>query len=247
MIVCLFDFESTGIDTKTARITEIGAILVDSSTWEVTNNKIFECYVYDNTYPKQSQEVVRVTGITDQVLLEKGIIPKVALTEFLAFSSVADYLIAYNVQYDRGLLEAELDRNGITGTKQNYLCGLKDVDYPEHYKCRKLSHLSLDHGISVDPSKLHRAVGDVTLMAELFKKGGYKLEDMVCYKSTPYIVIQALVNYDNRELAKEQRFSWEKAGDTTYPKSWVKVIKQNTFEAEKAKCGFEIRQIRVLQ
>jgi hypothetical protein len=41
-------------------------------------------------------------------------------------------------------------------------------------------------------------------------------------------------------LAKKQRFSWEKIGDKTYPKWWVKKIKANKFDEEKKACTFPI-------
>lgn len=73
----------------------------------------------------------------------------------------------------------------------------------------------------------------------------YDFTKVVEMSKIPWITVRALVDYENRELAKAQRFSWEKIGDKTYPKMWVKKIKQNTLEreVEKTEGKFKIVQI----
>jgi hypothetical protein len=65
----------------------------------------------------------------------------------------------------------------------------------------------------------------------------YDLKDILAYQAIPFVTIRAMVNFDNKELAKAQRFSWEKIGDKVYTKQWVKRIKQDRFEEEKQACA----------
>ena len=41
-------------------------------------------------------------------------------------------------------------------------------------------------------------------------------------------------------MAKAKRFSWEKLGDKTYAKCWVKNIKANVVEQFIKECGFPV-------
>lgn len=249
MLVCLLDLESTGLDTKTSLITQIGAIMVDPTTWEYTNGFVpFNSYLYDETYPELHKDVVRVTGITDEFLKANGIPPFQGLANLVKMLSQADYIITYNASYDVRLLEANLERYGIVPVKEyKYICGLRDVDYPDYMKCRKLSHLALDHGVPVNPESLHNALGDLRVMLELFRVGGYKFDDMVRNNIEPNIVIRAMVGYEDREVAKNQKYSWEKTSDLVFPKSWVKTIKASALEKEKeALKPFEVAIVKEL-
>lgn len=247
MLIAGIDFEATDKVPETARITEIGAVLFEvGETWEPKED--LSLLVYDACYPPQSEEVVRVTGITDEMLKKEGVAPIDAITELMRFAGRADYLVAYNVDYDRVLLEHEMGRWNLSPVpaKDRWLCALRDVPYPEFYTCRKLSHLALDHGCFFDPKGLHRAVNDVKLMGQLLTEGKYAVDSMVKYRDEPTYVARAVVSYDQRELAKAERFSWEKVGDKTYSKMWVKLVKASAVEDLKKRCaerGFKIARI----
>jgi DNA-dependent RNA polymerase auxiliary subunit epsilon len=71
----------------------------------------------------------------------------------------------------------------------------------------------------------------------------YDINAVLEYQKIPFVTMQALVTYDERNLAKEQRFSWEQLGDKKYPKMWVKRIKKNLLELEKQNCKFQIKEI----
>jgi DNA polymerase III epsilon subunit-like protein len=247
MLVAAIDFEATDKIPETARITEIGAVLFEADhTWTAQGE--FSQFVYDPSYPPQSEEVIRVTGITDEMLKKDGARPQEALEKLLTFVGRAEYIMAYNVDYDRVLLEHESKRLGLPViSKEKWVCALRDVPYPEFYTCRKLAHLALDHGCFFDPKGLHRAVNDVKLMGQLLVEGGYTIEQMLKYRDEPTYIARAMVSYDERELAKAERFSWEKLGDQTFPKMWVKQVKASAVADLKKRCearGFKIARIK---
>lgn len=238
MIALGLDFETTGKDPQTARITEVGAVLKDCLTGEVLVS--LSQLVYDKDYPSLSQEVVDVTGITDDMLKEKGIPLMDALDALHGLMDLADCVMAHNAQYDRTVYETEMHRKGLEPRLKVWVCTLTEVPYAEKYGCKRLSHLALDHGIVVDPSKLHRAVGDVELMFELLEKGGYTMEMIMDYRAIPSVIVRAKVSYDDREKAKARRYSWEKVDNLMFPKQWVKKMKSNKVDQERAEAGFEI-------
>ena len=98
----MLDFESTGLNTGKARITEIGAVRLENGI--VTDS--FEMLVD----PEETLErkVTELTGISDAML--KGQ-PKAAeaLPQLLAFIG-KDPIAAHNANFDVSLLRAELRR-----------------------------------------------------------------------------------------------------------------------------------------
>lgn len=234
-IVLGIDFETTTNVVPEARITEIGAVAFDEDWIEKAS---FECFVYDETYPPQSEEVIRITGITDAILREQGADPKQSLMQLVAVMSRADYFVAHNKEFDRQVFENEMKRHlpeVPVPPRGKWLCSYQDIQYPSHFKCKKLSHLALDHGITVQPETLHRATGDIRLMGELMRHGGYKLSDMIEYASTPWVLIRADVSFGNNQLAKDRQYRW----NPTF-KRWEKKVKKNVLEKEIMDSSFRV-------
>lgn len=219
------DFETTTNDVTQAKITEIGAVMFDENWVEQISS---ECFVYDESYPPQSEEVIRITGITDEMLKREGEPPRQALLKLLELMKPAAFFVAHNKEFDRQVFEKAMQEylpdTGIP-VKGKWLCSYQDIQYPLHFKCKKLSHLALDHGITVRPETLHRATGDIRLMAELMRHGGYKLQDMIDYAGTPWVLIRADVSFGNNQLAKDRQYRW----NPTF-KRWEKKVKKNVLE-----------------
>jgi DNA polymerase III epsilon subunit-like protein len=239
-IIAGIDFETTTNVIEEARITEIGAVLFDADTWKPVGNK-FECFVYDTDYPPQSEEVIRITGITDDVLKTQGIPPAVALGDLLTYIHSVEYVIAHNKAFDQPIFEKEarhfFPANEI---KRKWLCSYMDVEYPAHFKCKKLSHLALDHGITVRPETLHRATGDILLMGELLAKGGYTAEQIIAYSETPWVYVRAEVSYARKDAAKARGYRWQAVGNKNFPGAWVKMVKKNRVAAEIKDSDFKV-------
>lgn len=282
MIICGIDFESTGFPATKCRITEIGALCFNPELPFLGGPNgyselgRFNSLVYDNSYPSQSDEVIRVTGITDEMLRAPGIPSFVqALNQLCDMwtenQCTPDYFIAHNKSFDETLWKAELERHKDQIDPVLYerliaipwLCSIQDINHPEKFKSKKLGHLALDYGCPVDPNNLHRATDDVALMVNmLFRaalQGAFTWAGMVGLSDVPWVIVRAIVpspfgpkgdGGKGKDKAKECGFGYGKAPGTDGPlidKAWLKRVRLSELDQEKEKLGYEIKVIEETQ
>lgn len=246
MRVLVFDLETQGFEAGKDRITEIGAVL-----WDTDRKKPLLCMselLWSPEYPPQSEEILRVTGITDDELKEFGYCPQLMIDKLndMAANGKADFLCGHNINnFDKPFLLAWATIYGVAITKIKELPVLDtrtDLPFPVEPDSRKLKHLAADHGF-LNPFA-HRALFDSLTTAKLLSM--YDINAVIELSKIPMAVMRALVSYDQREMAKTARYMWEKCGDKTFTKCWVKLVRQNKIDEEMAACkaaGFQSVQI----
>lgn len=103
-----FDTETTGLEwDKDDRIIELGAVELIN---HVATGKTFQTYI--NPGRPVSEATIRITGITDDDLVDKPPFEDPSIVDaFLDFIGDAT-LVAHNASFDRGFLNAELKRCG---------------------------------------------------------------------------------------------------------------------------------------
>lgn len=257
MKVLIIDFETTGLLADTDRITEIGAQVCDDKFLSVTEEFSELCYASD--YPELSAEVTKVTRISNEMLKEHGIEPRTALLRVaeLAKKFNVGFAIAYNSGFDRGFFEAEVKRLGIDTFPEikyllntTWLCAMTGVESNYNYKCWKLSHLSLDYGLAVDPSILHRAVNDVNLTRRLLSHIRTDAKSMYEFQTSPWVYVRALTmepwkdKGKSNALAKAAGYAYQtpRGDDRVFEKMWVKKVKASKYEQELLH-PFQVRQV----
>jgi len=237
------DLETTGLDTGTDRIIELGLVL-----WEVETKRplvTLGLFLHDDTYPKLSPLIVNLTGINQDMLDEFGTNPLANFQwlEKFVTDHKPDYIVAHNGEnYDKPLFMAELRRNGVVSpnlTSIPWIDTKSDLPHATEPDSNKLKHLAMDAGF-INPFA-HRAVFDVLTMLRVL--ANYDIEKVIQYSKVPFVVVRAIVSYDDRQLAKDQRFSWENIGDMKYPKMWVKRIKEDKLEQLRKDCNFKVVQL----
>ncbi len=156
----VFDIETTGLSAVNDVITEIGAVVVENG--EVTGS--YNTFV--NPGRPLSPEIVRLTGITDDMLADAPH-PDDAIREFLAFVD-GRVLVAHNGHdFDMRFIRAAAHRAGIA-------CDVPDIDtlplaqalYPG------LSSYRLDNvakHLEIPPFQHHRATDDAKALADIFR------------------------------------------------------------------------------
>jgi DNA polymerase III epsilon subunit-like protein len=263
MKICLVDFETNGFDPKENRATEFGALLLSTDDYSAPPG--ISHLLYDEGYPEQSDTIVDVTGITTEMLLEYGIPFAYALSQMIAMFEEhgwPEYFLAHNASFDRSFFQSEMKRckptllqaytqeqmEHLFGLK--WLCSIQDIHHPDKFKCKKLSHLALDYGMPIDPSTLHRAFDDVTLLACMLEKMKVSWQSVVDRFHKPWLVVRAMIPqpWDDdgvgKAMAASCGFRWQDLGDLNFPKMWVKKIKAEDIISEKEKLGYEITIIK---
>jgi DNA polymerase III epsilon subunit-like protein len=198
-------------------------MLVDSNTWKEEAKASY--LLWQKDYPVLTEEVERLTTILQADIYNIGVSLAAALADlseaWSMYLPLVDYVVAYNKDYDEVMFRAEAKRQQSSSLAQDYflsrpwLCAMRDVKENLQYKCLKLSHLALDHGIPVDPNVLHRALADVELTHKMLAKLGRTAQDIHTYQSLPSVVVQALIpapfqdGGKGKSLAVKRGYSWE--------------------------------------
>jgi DNA polymerase-3 subunit epsilon len=231
------DLETTGLDVTKDRILEIGAIIYD------TKEKVPLAMLSEMINPMElvppeiTPEYVSPTGLKGEHILEFG--ESICLTlrqiEAMIIRHKPVALVGHNiVGYDLPLLKHELERVRPMDCPNLLALPLidtrHDLPFEKEPSSRRLSHLISDHGF-LNPFP-HRAVFDV--MACLKLMSHYDFEEVLAQSKIPWVTMRAFVSYDDRQKAKDLRYSWEQAGAVKLPKAWIKAVRSNAVEREVA-------------
>ena len=165
----VFDTETTGFDAKGSdRITEIGCIeLIDL----LPTGESFHTYLDPGR--EVPDKVVEITGLTTEFLRGKPKFHECA-DDFLAFIGDAP-LIAHNAQFDRGFVNAELERIGRDPIPNHrFIDTLKMANAAFPGSPASLDALCKRFGISLSSRDKHGAIIDSELLAAVYLelKGG---------------------------------------------------------------------------
>jgi DNA polymerase III epsilon subunit-like protein len=248
MRVLGLDIESTGLDPKNDHVTELAWVVKDVGD---PKPLVLRSYfilpplgMWDSTdYIKPTVE--KLTKIKMSHLLTG--LPFPAVFGELARDAEkhnVDYIVAQNGNlFDKPFLERKAAENSMGDAcrvfDMPWLDTSTDVVYPDDCRYTNLTYLAAYHGF-VSPFP-HAALFDVMTMLRVLEH--YDVAEVAKRAASPWLVVKADVNYDNRQLAKERRYSWETVADKTFPKSWVKRIKELDHEKEVAEAPFKVVRI----
>jgi DNA polymerase-3 subunit epsilon len=214
----LIDLETTGIDEKVDRIIELGICLWDWETGKMLNS-------YDTliTHPSGNEvppEITDLTGITSADLGRFGVLMSDALDIFDEWVGQADILVAHNKTFEQKFLKA-LD---IDLPDEMWIDSMTDLPYPKSKSSGSLNDICMNHGIfNLRP---HRAIFDVYAMGALISK--YDAQEALRIAKTPEFILVANVSFDQKDLAKNAGYRW----DRVVPKTWSKKVKETHVDTE---------------
>lgn len=161
----IFDFETTGLDTNTCKVIEIGAIkMVDGVCVE-------EFSSFANPGTPITPEITELTTITQEMVDGKPSFSEI-LPDFLKFSKDA-ILVAHNQEYDVKILSRYCREEGYKFENKTMCTYALSVQYLPEIKSHSLASVSDYYGFV--NSRPHRAVGDVDVTAKVFAKLAEKL------------------------------------------------------------------------
>jgi len=159
------DTETTGLSPESGdRVIEIGCI-------EMVNRRLTErtLHLYLNPERKNSEDAVKVHGLTDEFLADKPVFASI-VDEFLDFVSGAEIII-HNAAFDVGFLNEELRRCG-KPLFSTHVSGVTDtlLMARDMFPGKSNSLDALCKRLEVDNSNrtLHGALLDAGLLAEVY-------------------------------------------------------------------------------
>lgn len=236
MLLLGIDLETTGVDPSKDLIIEVGAVLYD---WdrkmpvrlfsELIDPApgIAEGFILD-------PEVIEVTGIEPEILERFGRVEDDVLHQLTGLYDEADFFVGHNCnEFDCHFMVNAHKRIEHT-TDKTWLDTIIDIKYPKRIKTRNLRHLAAEHGL-LNPFS-HRAVFDVLTMFSIMSL--YDLDSIIARSKEPMVYLQAIVSYDDKDLAKARGFLWHPGN-----KVWWKGFKESDAILEAAECGFPTRSI----
>lgn len=196
MRALILDTETQGTDPATCACIEIGVILYDVE--HATPIASFASLIRAESNAAENVNRIPV-GVLQTAPLASEVWPAV-----LAMASTCDAVLAHNAAFDRGFVPAELRDS------KPWICTKDDLAWPRASRPgQSLVSLALDHGLGV--SAAHRALTDCDLIARLLNLVGDDgdLTAFLAYGLRPKATYQALVSFDDRELAKAAGFGWD--------------------------------------
>lgn len=237
MLLLGLDLETGGAfnaPMDTNFITEIGLVLWDTDFAQPVD---FLSLLIKPSQPV-SPESVEYTGISDELLARHGHPADIRTLQPIAkLMSKADYIVAHNGrEFDRPLLEAAFTQFGLKMPATAWLDTQYDVDYPRPCRSRSLIYLAGFHGM-VNPYA-HRAVTDVLTMLTILAR--YDIQQVIANSQRKWLIVQANVGYEEREMAKEKGFRWQQDGSKVYEKCWVKRVREDQLAALQTSCDFNL-------
>ena len=155
----IIDIETTGGNPKNSKITEI-------AMYKVENNQVIDEFVtLVNPETPIPYFIVRLTGISDQMVRNAPTFPEIA-KKIIDFTEGCIF-VAHNVGFDYSMVRAEFKSLGYTYARPT-LCTVKlgRVIIPGH-KSYSLGNITKDLGIYIDGR--HRAGGDAFATVQLFQ------------------------------------------------------------------------------
>lgn len=243
MLILGGDFETSGLSPEKNAVTEVGMVL-----WETDLRAPVKVmgYLVDPWAGAEWDPVTQaINGITPELCSKFGYPDERALKQFILWYQMADYACFHNgTRFDRLFFNAWCARYGYDPDLDKvWIDTNTDIELGEleHKMSRKLTYMAADHQF-LNPFP-HRAVFDVMTMFKVL--GDYDLDRVIFLAKQPNVTIQALVSYDDRELAKARGYRWnEDPRNPSGKKIWVQTIKECFLEKETAEAGFPIAIVK---
>ncbi len=156
----IFDFETTGLDTNTCNVIEVGAL-------KMVNGKIVEEF---STFAKPdkplTEDITELTSITQEMVEDKPSFTQI-LPDFLKFCKDA-ILVAHNQEYDIKILSRYCRDEGYKFENLSQCTLALSNKYLPQLKSHSLAKVSEYYGFVNQHA--HRAIGDVEVTAKIFVK-----------------------------------------------------------------------------
>lgn len=201
--MAVFDLETTGKDTRTCRIIEVGISefyrgeLVKQYDWFVDP----ECEI--------PQEVVELTHIQQSDVDGQPKLREIAAEILEVFKGHG--IIAYNIGFDRTVLTRELEECGLSWPKDNPI--IDPLVFASHFYPNQRNNLGVVcERLNITLEGAHRACNDAEATGKVF----YAFRDRLPSELDNLLIVQAQWERENLE-----RFQWRRKPGSDGGESFV--------------------------
>lgn len=230
MKILIVDTETTGLDAS-AEVCELAATLcvLGKDTNElpyfgaISSISTVASFIGENN-------AFEINRINPNVAREAWMFSPDMIDVMVYLAHRADYIVSFVAEFDKPHWAKYV-------SEIPWICAQTDFDWGYKFKERfKLVDLALWLGIGVSFS--HRAGDDVRLLVECFNridKLQERFDRAIERSRSPWVELQAFVSFQDKELAKNANFGWDKQ-----QKKWLKKVKECDREAFVAGLNFEV-------
>ncbi len=158
MKVICFDTETTGLDPKNDNIIEIALYTVEDGECTEEYNR----FIYYGEDHKLSEKIIDLTGITDKMLSDGGVLPSVVAADLVKRLTPGTLMIAHNTQFDLSFIY-ELIRKYYPDKADTIVSECIWLDTLTIFKDRKsYPHKLIDmvEHYELEDVEFHRAIND---------------------------------------------------------------------------------------
>lgn len=198
--IAIIDTETTGLDPRTDKLLEVGAVL-----FSLKYGSVIHCasVLVDNGLPADfSRDSEKVHGIPMDMLSAGESVDKAdRMVRWIA--SGADAFVAHHADFDREWLFEE------TAASKPWICTCNDITWPNAGDSRKLVDIALANGVGVVDA--HRALTDCLTIARVLTrlhKDGVDLAALLAPGLRPKSTYISLAGFDEKDLVKANGFRW---------------------------------------
>lgn len=191
----VIDFETTGLSADFCRVIEVAAVIV-------RDGEVAESFVQlMNPGHRIPFFITGLTGITDEMLEGKPS-PETVMPDLMRFLGDRT-CVAHNASFDSRFYHAEMTRSG-TAHERAFLCSMMlsrrlIPDLPSY----KLESLTYHLGLTApDDGNYHRALYDVLLTVELWKRIEKILTERIGGKKPGHEIYQTLMKKSKATVQK---------------------------------------------
>lgn len=245
LLLCL-DLETTDLSPENGKIVELAYVLKrvgESRAWKMRTEFIYDQKWGDDFIPKEAQLVngihpdhVRRFGVPlNSIAKEINFIIKSHRVDALVGHNIRSFDIPYLMHHISGLSTDHWDEIKSCPVIDTMV----DIEYPAQIKTRNLVHLAAEHGFL--NFQAHSALADAIATLRLLEC--YNVKEVFERSKEPSSIYRAMTDYESREAAKSRGFRWQDIEGRTFPKCWVKRIKDCDLEKEVASLGYPIKKL----
>jgi DNA polymerase III subunit epsilon len=228
MLLLGLDFETTGLDTTKSSVVEVGMALWDTDLHAPVK---LAGFLVDPGPVVWEPGAAAKNGLSPELCAKYGMVDETALRQVLSHLKLADAVVAHNGNnFDFPLLESWAKRYGLEVPNKLRIDTDSDCERPPKMSNR-LTYWAADHGF-LNPFP-HRAMFDVMTMLRILDTD-YDINVVAEIAKSPTLLVEALVSFAQKDLAKQVGFHAEYEG--TKFRRWSLAVKECFLDKKREEC-----------